>query len=365
MSTSSPSSPAGNIGGEDGSPLTTSAIVAQAVSGSHVVNIDGYSRTKGLGNGKYIASETFAIGGHRWRMRYYPDGEGSADADWISIYLHCNDRTDANKVKAELKISLLDQDRQPVPSYSFPRSQIIRTFSSEEPTWGFDQFIKRKDLEESIYLRDDAFSIRCDVTVSKDIFTEQVPPSVVVPPSDMHQHLGNMLLDGDAADVTFNVGAETFAAHRCVLAARSSVFKVELLGAMKEKTATLVRIDDMEPMVFRALLHFIYTDSLPAADEGSGAAAMAQHLLVAADRYNLERLKLICEGRLCDHVCRGSVATTLALAEQHGCVALKKACFRFLTSPGNLKAVVASDGFEHLRSSCPSILEELVAKLAP
>jgi speckle-type POZ protein len=79
----------------------------------------------------------------------------------------------------------------------------------------------------------------------------------------------------------------------------------------------------------------------------------------------LERLKMICEGRLCDHVCRGNVATTMALAEQHGCAALKKACFRFLTSPGNLKAVVASDGFEHLKSSCPSVLEELVAKLAP
>ncbi|KAM0928320.1 hypothetical protein ACQ4PT_002413 [Festuca glaucescens] len=311
MSTASPSSPAGNIGGDDGSPLTTSAIIAQAVSGSHVVNIDGYSRTKGLGNGKYIESETFAIGGHRWRMRYYPDGEDSADADWISIYLCCSDRTDSNEVKAEFEISLLDQDRQPVPSYSF------------------------------------------------------VPPSVVVPPSDMHRHLGRLLLTGDAADMTFKVGAETFTAHRCVLAARSSVFKAELLGPMKEKTATLVQIVDMEPRVFRALLHFIYTDSLPAADEGDGAASMAQHLLVAADRYNLGRLKLICEGRLCDHVCRGNVATTMALAEQHGCAALKKACFRFLTSPGNLKAVVASDGFEHLRSSCPSVLEELVAKLAP
>jgi speckle-type POZ protein len=133
---------------------------------------------------------------------------------------------------------------------------------------------------------------------------------------------------------------------------------------MKEKTATILQISDMEARVFRALLHFIYTDTLPAVDEGDGAA-MAQHLLVAADRYNLERLKLICEGKLCDHICRATVATTMALAEQHGCVALKKACFKFLMSPGNLKAVMASDGFEHLKRSCPSVLEELVSKLAP
>jgi speckle-type POZ protein len=369
MSTSSPSSPVDNIGGGDGSPLMASAIVAQAVSGSHVVKIDGYSRTKGLGSGKNIDSETFAVGGHRWFMRYYPDGCGSDDADWISIYLRSSDGIEANEVKAEYKISLLDQDRQPVPSYNRPSSQAT-TFSSKDPSWGFHHFIRRKDLEESRYLRDNAFSVRCDVTVVQKIFTEAVPPplvappSVVVPASDILQHFGNLLLSRDAADVTFEVGAEKFAAHRCVLAARSSVFKAELLGSMKEKTATLVQINDMEARVFRALLHFIYTDSLPADDEGD-RAVMAQHLLVAADRYNLERLKLICEEKLCDHVCRGTVATTMALAEQHGCAALKKACFKFLTSPGNLKAVMASDGFEHLKRSCPSVLEELVAKLAP
>lgn len=357
------SSAVDNIAPSGGSSPAASAIVAQAVSGSHVVKIDGYSRTKGLGNGKHIKSEAFTIGGHRWCMLYYPDGNQTEDADCISIFLCHTDRTDASEVKAEFKISLLDKDRQPVALYS-RRSSQIQTFSSKESSWGFGQFIKRKDLEESPYLKDDIFSIRFDVTVSKEIFTEPIPPHVVVPPSNMHHHLGQLLLAGEAADVTFKVGEETFAAHRCILAARSSVFKAELLGPMKEKTAVWVPIDDMEVNVFKALLHFIYTDSLPAMDEGD-AAAIAQHLLVAADRYDMERLKLVCEGKLCDHICKSTVATTLALAEQHGCGSLKKACFKFLTSPGNLKVVMESDGYEHLRSSCPSVLEELLAKLAP
>ncbi|VAI91938.1 unnamed protein product [Triticum turgidum subsp. durum] len=354
------SSAVDNIAPSGGSSPAASAIVAPAVSGSHVVKIDGYSRIKGLGNGKCIASESFTIGGHRWCMHFYPDGDRTEDADWISIFLCHTDRTDASEVKAEFKISLLDQDRQPVALHG----RCIHTFSSKDYTCGFRWFIKRKDLEESTYLKDDVFSIRFDVTVSKEIFTELILPHVVVPPSNMHQHLGQLLLAGEAADVTFEVGGETFAAHRCILAARSSVFKAELLGPMKEKTATRVLIDDMEAMVFKALLHFIYTDSLPAIGEGD-TAAIAQHLLVAADRYDMERLKLICEAKLCDHICKSTVATTLALAEQHGCGALKKACLKFLTSEGNLKAVMASDGYEHLSSSCPSVLYELVAKLAP
>lgn len=354
------SSAVDNIAPSGGSSPAASAIVAQAVSGSHVVKIDGYSRTKGLGNGKHIASESFTIGGHQWCMHFYPDGYRTEDADWISIFLCHTDRTDASEVKVEFKMSLLDQNRQPVAL----RGRCIHTFSSKAYTWGFYQFIRRKDLEESPYLKDDVFSIRWDVTVSKKIFTEPILPHVVVPPSNMHQHLGQLLLAGEAADVTFEVGGETFAAHRCILAARSSVFKAELLGPMKEKTATRVLIDDMEAMVFKALLHFVYTDSLPAMDEGDGAA-IAQHLLVAGDRYDMERLKLICEGKLCDHICKSTVATTLALAEQHGCGALKKACLKFLTSAGNLKALMASDGYVHLSSSCPSVLYELVAKLAP
>jgi speckle-type POZ protein len=79
----------------------------------------------------------------------------------------------------------------------------------------------------------------------------------------------------------------------------------------------------------------------------------------------MERLKLACEDKLCRHLDMSTAATTLALAEQHHCPRLKEAIFAFLcSSTANLRAVVASDGYEHLTSSCPSITKELVAKLA-
>ncbi|RLN27467.1 BTB/POZ and MATH domain-containing protein 2-like [Panicum miliaceum] len=51
-----------------------------------------------------------------------------------------------------------------------------------------------------------------------------------------------------------------------------------------------MRIEDMEPAVFKMLLHFIYTDSPPGSFEGYNTAT-AQDLMVAADRYGMERLK--------------------------------------------------------------------------
>nr|XP_025877531.1 uncharacterized protein LOC107279274 [Oryza sativa Japonica Group]ABA94831.1 retrotransposon protein, putative, unclassified [Oryza sativa Japonica Group] len=155
----------------------------------------------------------------------------------------------------------------------------------------------------------------------------------------MHRHLGSLLSGGHGADITVQVGDETFAAHRCVLAARSPVFTAELFGPMGQNNKETIHVHDMEPRVFEAMLHFIYNDSLPKEDDDE-VVAMAQHLLVAADRYGVERLKLICEDTLCSHVDASTAGTTLALAEQHHCEGLKEACFKVVMESETLQVKV-------------------------
>jgi speckle-type POZ protein len=81
---------------------------------------------------------------------------------------------------------------------------------------------------------------------------------------------------------------ERFLAHKIILAARSPVFMVEFFGGMNERSSQSVRIEGMDADVFKAMLHFIYTDRAPELDgEPGGDMTMAQHLLAAADRYVL------------------------------------------------------------------------------
>ena len=144
------------------------------MTGSHVLQIKGYSLTKGLGIGKFIKSSTFCVCGHRWYIRYYPDGDCLDSADWISIYLQ-HDHTDAVDVKARFKFSVLDDIGEPVPTFS--QKSCMRTFSSSKGgSWGFNKFVPRKALEESSYLKDDCLKVRCDITVSKEISTEATLP---------------------------------------------------------------------------------------------------------------------------------------------------------------------------------------------
>jgi speckle-type POZ protein len=345
---------------------TRSAIVAGTVTGHHLLDVEGYSRTKELfSNGACTNSLPFTVGGRSWHISYYPNGRDPGSADFVSIFVSLEvDQLCPEPVAARVQFALLDRAGKAAPSHTL--HALFR--STDGFCFGFPKFIKRADLENSEYLKDDRFTIRCDITTAKKLRKEWRRASssrfLDVPPSDLHRHLGDLLASKEGADVTFHVAGETFQAHRSVLASRSPVFRAELFSPMMEGGgAAVVEIDDMDGQAFRALLEFVYTDALPEDMTPEEEAVMCQHLLVAADRYGMERLKLVCEDRLCRHVTVGSAATILALAEQHRCHGLKDACFRFLEPPAVLNAVAAAEGFEHLARSCPSVVKDLIFKI--
>jgi speckle-type POZ protein len=115
---------------------------------------------------------------------------------------------------------------------------------------------------------------------------------------------------------------------------------------MKERCVDQIVISDMQPAVFRALLRFIYTDSLPPMDDLSkdDSLEITRHLLVAADRYVMDRLKLICAQILAKSLDVESVTTTLALADTHNCGALKDACIEFIISSNKMDDVTKTQG---------------------
>jgi speckle-type POZ protein len=255
------------LGGDE--RCSASAIVGggAVVKGHHLLHIDGYSRTKDkLPTGKSTKSRPFAAAGRSWCIHYYPNGQTSEVADFISVYLHLSESS-GEPVKAGAKFSLLDRAGKPVPS-------VCRTtefyFSPGGSGYGLQNFLRREFLEKSEHLFNDCFTISCDVIIisdelrTEDRIASSLLVSLAVPPSDLGQHLNNLLVGEKGADVTFQVAGELVSAHRVILAARSPVFNAELCGAMKESTDTggCIQIDDMLPQVFKALLHFIYTDSL-------------------------------------------------------------------------------------------------------
>ncbi|RLM58324.1 BTB/POZ and MATH domain-containing protein 2-like [Panicum miliaceum] len=138
--------------GGGGSSCSTSTIIAEKSTGSHILRVDGFSGTKGLGVGKSLNSGTFTAGGHSWYIAYFPDGEDEECADWVSVYLHLDrpgpGAKDSAAVKARFEFSLQDRNGCPVSSYR-KKSSAVTTFSLADGARcsGHKKFIQRKDFE--------------------------------------------------------------------------------------------------------------------------------------------------------------------------------------------------------------------------
>ncbi|GAA0142116.1 hypothetical protein LIER_03087 [Lithospermum erythrorhizon] len=353
--------------------LTTSSSITETVNGYHNFKISGYSLSKGMGIGKYIASDSFMVGGYDWAIYYYPDGKNPDDnSSYVSLFVAL--ASGGTDVRALFELTLVDQSGK---GYHKVHSHFGRVLESGPYTlkyrgsmWGYKRFFRRSALETSDYLKDDCLQVHCCVGVVKSHTEGPKIYSIPEPPSDMGLHFGQLLESGKGTDVNFEVNGEIFAAHKLVLAARSPVLRAQLFGPMKDQNTQCIKVEDIEEPVFKALLHFIYWDTLPDMDEiidlnsKCASTLMSQHLLAAADRYGLDRLKLICEANLSKDVAINTVATTLALAEQHHCLQLKSVCLKFVAMPENLRAVMQTDGFEYLKESCPDVLAELLEYVA-
>jgi len=188
-----------------------------------------------------------------------------------------------------------------------------------------------------------------------------------IPPSDIRSQLGALLDSADGSDVSFVVDGEEFPAHRAVLAALSPVFKAQLLGSMADAKMASIVLHDIAPATFKLMLRFIYTDTFPAdgllAGDSTTATKNLRDLLAAADRYALDRLKLLCARKLWDVVSTETIATTLACAETYNCPELRKKCVDFFADEKNFKKAVLTDGFVQLVQKFPSILGELRVKV--
>jgi speckle-type POZ protein len=331
--------------------------------GVHRLTINGHS-VAAL-SGEPITSKPFWVGGYEWSIRYHPNGHGSGEHS--TVYLVLENAGEAEVITVFFIFSSL-QDPASSTADEKNKARFVAKFSLMKNVWGRDKFMRKADLTASGFLKDDCLVIKCRVglitkELTYDQHDDQGCTGVVVPPSDLTQQLGHLLESGTAADMTVEVGGgglEKFKAHRCVLAARSPVFGAMLCGSMKESKENKIRIEDMESGVFEVLLHYMYHDDLPAFMTNDvcteEATNMAQGVLVAADRYGMERLKLMCESMLSKTMDVYTVCSTLGFADRHSCERLRNSCLKYmLKDRERLKVIVNTEGSSSYAKSVPML----------
>merc|ERR1719510_1473414 len=106
-------------------------------------------------------------------------------------------------------------------------------------------------------------------------------------------------------------GKRSFDVHKVHLAAVSPVFKAMLTNNCKESNDGSVTISDISPDIMEKLLHFTYTDMVEAGNVNTD-------LLSAAHKYEMDKLKAICELQLIDGLDESKAIHLGVISEMYG-----------------------------------------------
>ncbi|KAK8733307.1 hypothetical protein OTU49_006572 [Cherax quadricarinatus] len=227
--------------------------------------------------------------------------------------------------------------------------------------WGFKKFIRRDFLldEANGLLPDDKLTLYCEVSVVADSVNISGQSNAIhfkVPDCRLSDDLGGLFESQRFSDVTLSVSGREFQAHKAILAARSPVFAAMFAHEMEERKHNRVEIQDVDHEVLREMLRFIYTG------KATNLEKMADDLLAAADKYALERLKVMCEEALCTNLSTENAADVLILADLHSADQLKAQAIEFINT--HATDVMETQGWKSMIQSHPHLIAEAFRALA-
>ncbi|XP_051173127.1 speckle-type POZ protein homolog [Leptopilina boulardi] len=168
--------------------------------------------------------------------------------------------------------------------------------------------------------------------------------------------LNNLRHEKLLTDFTFNVGESSFKVHKAILSVRSPVFRAMFKQNLSEKTKNVINIPDIHPVAFNEMLRFIYTGNV------KDLKNYSFEILEAADKYQIEELKEMCEKVFCDITIR-EAPSILLLADRHNAKNLRAKALKFIRQ--NIKESIATSEFGELYSRqdlMQEILEAIVDK---
>ncbi|KAM8707024.1 hypothetical protein ACLKA7_011177 [Drosophila subpalustris] len=309
--------------------------------------------------GEVLKSSTFSAGANdklKWCLRVNPKGLDEESKDYLSLYLllvSCN----KSEVRAKFKFSILNAKREETKAMESQRA--YRFVQGKD--WGFKKFIRRDFLldEANGLLPEDKLTIFCEVSVVADSVNISGQSNIVqfkVPECKLSEDLGNLFDNEKFSDVTLSVGGREFQAHKAILAARSDVFAAMFEHEMEERKLNRVAITDVDHEVLKEMLRFIYTG------KASNLEKMADDLLAAADKYALEKLKVMCEEALCVNLSVETAAETLILADLHSADQLKAQTIDFINT--HATDVMETSGWQNMITTHSHLIAEAFRALA-
>lgn len=295
----------------------------------------------------------------------YPGGVSDNVGDNVSLYLDCRDATEEHPAFERHTFRIVNHFDS---TKHYEQKSLPYKEHKDPDGWGWGKFISHENLDkpEKGYVKEDTVRLELDLTVydqnsdhqitDVDVDPNRKMRTVEVPPSTLADDFGELFSNEDFADITFVVGGTArFKAHKAVLTVRSPVLAGQFKSGMADSQTEEIHVDpDISPEIFREVLRFVYTDRV----EEKVLKTDPTHLLAAADRYGLERLKCLCESKLWDMLDVENASWVLLAADRHSATRLKHYCLDWISK--NAEKILDTESFRNLTSSDPQLVVEIL-----
>lgn len=241
--------------------------------------------------GYKFESPSFICSGSEWCFEIWPKGRPNPKRnDGIYVYLKLKNYPPALPVRYTIGTIKADGSFFRV----FGGAQL---FEKEQRGYASAKYLERPILLKDFVLSDGTVAFFCEIYIEDCDITAKpdVAPLSSVPGGDemLSKNLKELLRNGHQADVTFSVKNKQFSAHRCILAARSEVFRSLFELDMSEKANSIVNIEDCNPDVFEKFLLFLYSGNFGVVTGGNFL-----DLYLIAYKYKVMQLQRLCMEKL-------------------------------------------------------------------
>jgi hypothetical protein len=162
-------------------------------------------------------------------------------------------------------------------------------------------------------------------------------------------HLSKLLDTQSLSDVTFVVKNEKIGAHSAIVVSASPVLCAMLAEDKFKGNIKTVQVDDIEPVVFKEMLRYLYTGKAPKLIEDT----MTEPLFLAAHKYQIESLKDLCEQTLIGKLNMQTVVHYLVMAHLYTAPQLLEASLKCLVK--HKKKVWTRPEWKELMKSYPDL----------
>ncbi|KAJ8676301.1 hypothetical protein QAD02_012088 [Eretmocerus hayati] len=328
--------------------------------------LDYYDLARCEGPGDYTSSPKFHtwIKGakFKWKLNIYPRSKDDEYPNHISLYLESYTYT---RIHVHTTLQLLYNHDQ------IKKFECYQFFHNNE--LGKADFVERElviDEANARFLGNDKIVVLCQMDPQDGSEIDEIEEMLLRGGSDLTQQqklenscrirafdkLEEAMDDDQFADVSFKVRGKVFKAHRVILATASRVFAACFEHEMREKKDNVVEIDDIEPGVFEELLRFMYTGRV------RDLESMAEQLLVAADKYELDSLQDLCGNVMCKSLSVDNAIKYLKFANMHNARDLRQRVIKYIVA--NASRMVQQPDYESIIHENPAVLFEIIKSLS-